>query len=247
MQSLKKPTFLCVAAFSAIFLGGAAAVHAEDRWVDPFPALQVGCLRGMGDLKDSDFVKQLGDNAKKAGATAIGSPFLANYATAQEDGKTVVRWEACVVYRGSLTSTAGFETKNLAAGIGAFEACQGEDSKACADLLLAWIKGRIPDFTAPVRVIPLVEFTTAANIRASEARLLADTPTNFGASGSTELPAPADALEQQLFGDSKAPRPLLSASAEATAPPKGGRQQLRGVLVFVPISEAQKALLDAAN
>ena len=99
-----------------------------------------------------------------------------------------------------------------------------------------------------MRVIPLLTFSKSkiSDVRASTAQLLTATPDKLGEITNRDLPSPADALERQLFGDDKTPRPLLVNTSRPSLD-NGGRQGFTGVLIYVPITDAQEAVVQPSN
>jgi len=111
--------------------------------------------------------------------------------------------------------------------------------------MISWLKVKIPDFGVPVRILPLVNSSQskATEVKTNLAKLLVDMPDKLEEVTNRSLPEAATLLDRQLFGGDKTARPLVTQSPSTPAFEKGGLKEVGGFLVYVPISEAQKQLL----
>jgi hypothetical protein len=248
MRSINKS----IAQFSLLFCFVAIAppAQAQNLWLDAIPQQQVGCVKGQGAIQSIDFAELLRKNAKDAGATEIGHPFLTKVnPTGNADGAT--DWEACALYKGSAQPTPSFLVRTLPATPGAFNLCEGTNAKACSDGLVSWIKAKSPDFDSLTRIIPLFKYSSEKleTTKQSLNDLVSQTFLISGDDAASKVPDPATELDKQLYGQvaqPRQPRPLLDRSqfpplADYTK--KGGEKDYNAILVFVPLSETQRAAL----
>jgi hypothetical protein len=128
--------------------------------------------------------------------------------------------------------------------------CEGTDVKACSDALVAWIKTKVPDFNTPTRVIPLIEYSAEKldATKQSVSELMMQTFLIKGDDTASRVPDPVTELDQQLYGQPTQPRQPRHLITSQFPPPrdittKGGEKSYTGVLVYVPVSDAQKTLL----
>lgn len=165
--------------------------------------------------------------------------------------KGATDWEACAVYKGSAEGTTGFQQQTLPASPGAFNLCEGTDAKTCSDGLVSWIKAKSPDFNSLTRIIPLFEYSNdkLATTKQSVNTLVSQTFLISGDDTASNVPEPETELDKQLYGQaaqSRQPRRLLDSSQFPPLPnvtKKGGEKNYNAILVFVPISETQRAAL----
>jgi hypothetical protein len=187
----------------------------------------------------TDFGEILRGAAKKAGTTKLGTSFVTSAS------ETPPAWEACAPYQGSVVAISGLQAKVLPATPAAFLICAGDDSNACSASFATKVKATLPTFSESIRVLPLLDYTGGSidSIKANLAALVAATfplPTDRPAEPS---PLPTSELDKQLLGASNAPRPLLTSSSPPAGPAHGGKLPLSGVLIYAPITPAQRAAL----
>jgi hypothetical protein len=232
---------------SFVFIGSAVCADAAQTfWLDTIAQQETGCVKGTGKLEGVDFGQLLRDNAKAAGATEVGYAFLTK---ANPDGTD---WEACAVYKGAAQQTGGLHKQVVPASPGAFTLCEGTDAKQCSDALVAWIKAKSPDFNTLPRIIPLFGYSADKldTTKQSVNTLILQTFPISADETASKVPEPATELDRQLYGtvaQLRQPRPLLTSPVPSlpNVARKGGEQRYNAILVFVPISEAQKAALGA--
>jgi hypothetical protein len=238
--------------FALCFLTSTRPALAQTPWLGVIPQQQVGCTTGQGTVESIDFAKLLRDRGKSAGAIEIGHPFLTKVAsTGIANGAS--NWEACAIYKGSAQATSSFEQKTLPASSAAFTLCEGTEAKTCSDGLVSWIKTKSPDFDSLTKMIPLFAYSSdkldatkqSVNTLVSQTFLITgdDTP--------SKVPDPETELDKQLYGPATQPRQPRQLLDKSQFPPlpdftkKGGEKHYNAILVFVPISEAQRAALEA--
>jgi hypothetical protein len=246
MRSIDK-TILRLSVVLCFFTSALPAL-AQNPWLGVIPQQLVGCITGQGTVESVDFAKLLRDRAKSAGAIEIGHPFLTKVGTGTANGAS--GWEACAIYKGSAQATSSFEQQTLPASSGAFNLCEGTDAKTCSDGLVSWIKAKSPDFDSLTRMIPLFAYSTdkldatkqSVNILVSQTLLITGDETP------SKVPDPETELDKQLYGPAtqlRQPRQLLDKSQYPLPDftKKGGEKHYNAILVFAPISEAQRTAL----
>ena len=229
---------------AATVIGTTQATTAPSRWTDTIPELRLIC-HGESGATVTVNVEKLRQAAKAGGVGDLGQPFVANVT---KDEASVSHWEICAV-SGPLTGPiTGLQQRTTPGGPGAFELCKGDDSVKCAQSLRSFIRASIPDFDTPLRVIPILELPVPRpeHVRDTSSRLLLDRPDKLGAVTNRTLPKPLNSTDEQLFGDNRTPRPLLGEDSAMPASPATDRR-VTAVLVYVPVTEAQRALLAAAK
>src|ERR1019366_7306234 len=218
MHKMKQLVLLTgIATLVSCELATVPVAAAQNQWIDSIPQLHVGCMQGTDKPGNID-LGQLLKNAKGAGATATGTPFLTRLQHI-DDIDSPVKWEACVSYTGTVQSSDSFQTRTLSPSSGAFQWCHGADAKTCGADLLNSLKKKISDFTTPLRVQPLCDSPekTLTEIKASLPDVIsAVSPISLGSPGNAFPPA-KDELDKQLYGLSKEARPLLSVSGPPPA------------------------------
>ena len=231
-----------------VMLVTTTGVHAQaqEPWLDTVPALSVVCVRDVGALESLALPSRLRELASKAGDGELGVPFVLQKNAV--DGKPAAsEWEMCAV-RPSGKTVPGLEARTLPASPGAFQICGKSDPNACAESLRRWVVRRVADFDAPMRVVPLIDFAESKReaIRGTVGELVVSTPDKLMVVAQEEskpltkqVPEPKDLLDRQLFGDDKTPRSLLTVPSALNSQPPA----VSGVLVYVPVSEPQKAAL----
>jgi hypothetical protein len=118
---------------------------------------------------------------------------------------------------------------------------------------VSWIKAKSPDFNSLTRIIPLFDFSSdkLQTTKQSVNTLVSQTFLISGDETASNVPVPETELDKQLYGQAAQPRqsrPLLDPSQFPPLPnitKKGGEKNYNAILVFVAISEAQRAALGA--
>jgi hypothetical protein len=243
-------TIVVQVALLVCFVTISQLAQAQNLWLDTIPQQQVGCVMGRSTIESGDFAKLLRDGAESAGATELGDPFLTR-AKPIGDANGAMDWEACAVYKGQVQAAAGFQAQIVPPSSGAFNLCEGTDVRACSDALVMWIKAKSPDFNALTRMIPLFGYSNdkLERTKQSATTLVSQTFLISGDSTPSSVPEPETELDKQLYGRAVQPRQLrrlLDPSQVAPLPnitKRGGEKHYNAIIVFVAISEAQKAAL----
>lgn len=219
----------------------------QEPWIDRLPDLRVGCIAGEGDAsKEFDVAKAVRTAAIDAGADRMGVPFALQM-TSDQDAK-IVKWEGCTVLPKDFQPKAGLATRTIHSSKAVFVFCnlQGADAeKSCADVLGELIKKKIPDFSVPIRVVPLLKDDAGPeqNLQARVLNTIVETPISLPPHLQTDV-TPVDGTDKQLLGLDQGGRSLFTSGKLPPQKENDDQEQpVDGVVAFVPLTDEQAAIL----